>query len=101
MRNSRKIAIVAALVVATGTLAVLSGCASTAPAPVSTPDILTRTLPADVSAQGVVLAAVMIKIADVQQAVTEGLVTPAEVEEARKALEAGTLNLWEQRAEAE
>ena len=79
----------------------LSGCAPAAePEPTPSSDILTRELAADVSASGVVLAAVLMKVGDIEAAVSEGLVTPAEVEEARAALRDGTLELWKQRAES-
>lgn len=79
---------------------VLSGCGTT-PVPVPTPssDILTRVLPADVSPEGVLKAAILLKIANIEDAVQQGLVTPAEVVEARAALAAGTLDFWKQRAE--
>ena len=81
----------------------LTACGGT-PIASSTPatsDILTRTLPPDVSPQGVLTAAVLLKIANIEGAIQQGLVTPAEVAEARKALEEGTLDLWKQRAEAQ
>lgn len=80
----------------------LAACTAT-PMPSATPasDILTRTLPTDVSAKGVVAAAVLIKIANIEDAIQQGLVTPAEVAEAKQALVDGTLDLWKQRAETE
>lgn len=53
-----------------------------------------ETLPADVSASGVVLAATLIASGNVDDAVASGLVTPAEVDEARAAIENGTLDRW-------
>ena len=76
----------------------LAGC-TTAPAEpqpetfVKAPDALT--------AEGVVLAAVLLSTADITAAVAEGLVTPAEVDAARAAIEDGTLDEWRQKAEQE
>ena len=55
----------------------------------------------DVSASGVVLAATLIAGGKIDEAVASGLVTPAEVDEARAAIEGGTLNEWVERAENE
>lgn len=52
-----------------------------------------------VSAAGVVLAAVLLATADIEASVAEGLVTPDEVDEARRAIEDGTLNEWRELAE--
>lgn len=90
---------VGAIVILAGAL---SGCAPEAK-PVVTPsathDILTRELPSDVSAKGVILAAVLLSTADIQAAIESGLVTPAEVATAKQALDDGTLDIWRQRAE--
>lgn len=64
-------------------------------------DIMSMELPTDVSAQGVVLAAVLLSTSDIELALTEGLVTPAEVDLAQAALDDGTLQQWQQRAERE
>jgi len=80
----------------------LSGCATEAQpvvTPSATSDILTMTLPSDVTAQGVVLAAILLSAADIELSIESGLVTPAEVATARQALEDGTLDIWRQRAE--
>lgn len=80
-----------------------TGCASSDTPPAAEPSspILTMELPPDVSATGVVSAAVLLGTADIERAVSEGLVTPAEVAEAEKALAEGTLRYWVERAEAE
>lgn len=52
-----------------------------------------------VSAEGVVLAAVLLSTADIEASVAEGLVTPDEVDEARRAIERGTLDEWRELAE--
>ncbi|MHA6668905.1 hypothetical protein ACX3O0_08535 [Homoserinimonas sp. A447] len=52
-----------------------------------------------VSAEGVVLAAVLLSTADIEASVAEGLVTPDEVDEARRAIEDGTLDEWRELAE--
>lgn len=89
-----------AVVIALG----ISACAPTAK-PVVTPsathDILTRTLPSDVSAKGVLVAAVLLSTADISSALESGLVTPAEVATAQQAISDGTLDIWRQRAEAD
>lgn len=54
---------------------------------------------ATVSAEGVVLAAVLLSTADIEASVAEGLVTPDEVDEARRAIEGGTLDEWRELAE--
>ncbi len=51
-------------------------------------------LPDDVTASGVVLAATLIAAGNIDDAVASGLVTPAEVDEARAAIEEGTLDRW-------
>lgn len=50
--------------------------------------------PDDVTASGVVLAATLIAAGNIDDAVASGLVTPAEVDEARAAIEDGTLDRW-------
>ncbi|MDH6423314.1 hypothetical protein [Aurantimicrobium minutum] len=69
--------------------------------PSATSDILTKKLPSDVSAKGVILAAVLLSTADIGSAVESGLVTPAEVATAKQAISDGTLDFWRQRAESE
>ena len=58
-------------------------------------------LPDSVSPEGVLKAAVLLSTADIEAAVSEGLVTPDEVDAAKRAIETGTLDLWRQRAEEE
>lgn len=88
----------------------LSACAATGPIPVSITDapmaaehssILDQDLPDGLSAQGVVLAAILLSTADISAAVAEGLVTPAEIDAATRAIEDGSLDFWRQRAEAD
>lgn len=55
----------------------------------------------DLTAAGVVLAAVLLTTSDITAAVAEGLVTPAEVDAARAAIADGTLDEWRLKAEAE
>ena len=92
----------ASLLIAVGLLG-FTGCASSDTPPSAEPSspILTMELPADVSATGVVSAAVLLGTADIERAVSEGLVTPAEVAEAERALAEGTLKYWVERAEVE
>jgi hypothetical protein len=61
--------------------------------------ILTAELASDVSAEGVLLAAVLLRAGSIEEAVANGTVTPAEVDEARQAIDESTLDLWQQRAE--
>lgn len=88
--------------IVTGTLA---GCALSVPnesmSVIDGNDILTADLGADVSARGVVLAAVLLVAGDIEKGLAEGIVTPAEVTEARLAIESGTLDMWRQRAESD
>ncbi len=63
--------------------------------------IMTRPLPADVTAKGVVLAAVLLTSGDIDNAVGSGLVTPAEVDTAKTAIDQDLLEFWTQRAEKE
>ena len=58
-------------------------------------------LPDDVRAAGVILAATLIATGNIDDAVASGLVSPAEVDEARKAIESGSLDRWVALAEAE
>jgi hypothetical protein len=64
-------------------------------------NILTMPLPTDVTAAGVIAAAVILRAGSIEEAVANGTVTPAEVDVARQALADGTLELWAQRAEAD
>lgn len=83
----------------------LAGCSTSVPTETTSiiegNDILTADLGNDLSAKGVVLAAVVLVAGDVDKALSDGTVTPAEVEAARKAITEGTLDLWRQRAEAD
>ena len=83
----------------------LTGCSTGVPTETTSiiegNDILTADLGNDLSAKGVVLAAVVLVAGDVEKALKNGTVTPAEVEAARKAITAGNLDLWRQRAEAD
>lgn len=76
----------------------VAGCAAV---PTSESAILTAPLPADVSAEKVVLAAILLTTADIDAAVADGVVTPAEVDAAALAIKDGTVDLWRQRAEAD
>jgi hypothetical protein len=95
-------AAIALAVVFAGTAA---GCATTVPSEsmsvIDGNDILTADLGADVSAQGVVLAAVLLVAGDIDKGLAQGVVTPAEVNEARLAIDSGTLDMWRQRAESD
>jgi hypothetical protein len=80
----------------------LSGCAPGAQpgvTPTAYSDILVQKLPSDVTAKGVLVAAILLSTADIELSIESGLVTPSEVATARQALEDGTLNIWRQRAE--
>ena len=85
--------------------ATLAGCSTTVPTEstsiIEGNDILTADLGNDLSAKGVVMAAVVLVAGDVDKALADGTVTAAEVEAARKAIAAGNLDLWRQRAEAD
>lgn len=85
--------------------ATLVGCSTSVPTETTSViegnDILTANLSADLTAKGVVLAAVVLVAGDVDKALADGTVTAAEVEAARKAITEGTLDLWRQRAEAD
>ena len=76
----------------------VAGCATV---PTTESTILTAPLPADVSAQNVVLAAILLTTADIDAAVADGLVTPAEVDAATLAIKQGTVDLWRKRAESD
>ena len=86
-------------------LATLAGCAPTVPTEsmsvLNGNGILTADLGTDVTARGVVLAAVLLVAGDVDKALTKGVVTASEVQAARKAIDEGTLDMWRQRAEAD
>ena len=77
----------------------MTGCASTVDS--RGEYIMTRALPADVTAKGVVLAAVLLASGDIDNAVGNGLVTPAEVDTAKTAIDQNLLTYWSQRAEKE
>jgi hypothetical protein len=81
-----------------------AGCASQpepAPEQKKHAEILSMQLPADVSAPGVVLAALLLTTSDIEAALAEGIVTPAEVTLAQAAIDDGLLDHWRQRAEQE
>jgi len=86
-------------------LTTLAGCASSVPSEsmsvLDGNEILTADLGNDVTARGVVLAAVLLVAGDVEKALTKGLVTAPEVQAARKAIDEGTLDMWRQRADAD
>ena len=71
----------------------LSGCSQATTTPPDLP------VSSTVSAEGVVLAAVLLSTADIEASVAEGLVTPDEVDEARRAIADGTLDDWRELAE--
>ncbi len=83
----------------------VAGCATNVPTEsmsvIDGNDILTADLAADVSARGVVLAAVLLVAGDIDKGLTQGVVTPAEMAEARLAIDSGTLDMWRQRAESD
>ena len=97
--------IVTTMATAVLVLTTLAGCASSVPTEsmsvLDGSEILTADLGNDVTARGVVLAAVLLVAGDVEKAVTKGLVTPPEVQAARKAIDEGTLDIWRQRADAD
>jgi len=87
---------VGALAIASGTLAACS-----LPTGVESANILNDELPENVSADGVLLAAVILSSGDIQVAVEKSIVSAAEVIAARDAILANTLELWRQRAETD
>jgi hypothetical protein len=109
MEHERKRAssrlIVGTVVSATVLLTTLAGCATSVPSEsmsvLNGNGILTADLGTDVTARGVVLAAVLLVAGDVEKALTKGLVSAPEVDAARKAIAEGTLDMWRQRAEAD
>ena len=86
--------VIGASAIALGTLAACS-----LPTGVESANILTDKLPDNVTADGVLLAAVILSSGDIQAAVEKNIVSPAEVNQARDAILANTLELWRQRAE--
>lgn len=102
MAQPRRVRAILSLSVVALAFASLTACApeTQASAPAQS-DILTMMLPSDVSAQGVVLAAVLLTTSDIELALSEGLVTPAEVDLAQAALDDGTLKQWQERAQNE
>jgi hypothetical protein len=94
-RNRRSIAV--ALLTCAVLFGGLTGCA----APSAEWSIVSGDLPEDVTAKNVLVAAILLSTSDIDGAVAEGLVTPAEVDAAAAAIKDGTLDLWRQRAEAD
>jgi hypothetical protein len=86
-------------------LSTVAGCAQSVPTEsmsvLNGSEILTADLGSDVTARGVVLAAVLLVAGDVEKALTKGLVSTPEVDAARRAIDEGTLDMWRQRAEAD
>jgi hypothetical protein len=87
--------------------ALLVGVAVTGLAACATPpsaagrEIMSRQLNSDVKPSGVVLAGVLLQTGDIEKAVSQGLVTPAEVDEAKIAIEANLMSYWHDRAALE
>ena len=100
-RQRRDRAVLGAIVVAVTTLTsmTLVGCAPTVDSRADY--IMSRPLPSDVTAKGVVLAAILLASGDIDNAVGNGLVTPAEVDTAKTAIAEHLLEYWTQRAEKE
>lgn len=94
---------IVASVVFVASASLLTGCASGIPTSstsiLASDEILTAQLDSEVSARGVVLAAVLLVAGDVEAALDTGLVTSAEVNTAQTAIDEGTVDLWRQRAE--
>lgn len=103
MFSALKMLKISAIVISSVVL--LTGCSSSSTTESSQSPtasaILTMELPDDVTAKGVVLAAVIMKAGNVEEAVANGLVTPAEVDYALEAVEFGLLEDWKNRAEAD
>jgi hypothetical protein len=93
----------AAVALAVASTLMLAGCATSVPTSTTTilaaDEILTADLASDVTARGVVLAAVLLVAGDVESALDKGAVTAAEVNTAQAAVDEGTLDVWRQRAE--
>lgn len=88
-------------VTATALILTLTACTSPATTPTQTKtETTTIVQTADLTAKGVVKASVLISSGDIDAAVSEGLVTPAEVDAAQKAITEGTLQQWVDLAEA-
>ncbi|MEY4102686.1 MAG: hypothetical protein RIR88_820 [Actinomycetota bacterium] len=64
-------------------------------------EIMTRQLSSDIKPSGVLLAGVILQSGDIEKAVSQGLVTPAEVDEAKKAIDANLMSYWHERAALE
>ncbi|MEY4396330.1 MAG: hypothetical protein RLZZ40_86 [Actinomycetota bacterium] len=101
----RKATAALAIVLACVVPASLAGCSREVPTETTSViegnDILTADLGANISAKGVVLAAVILVAGDIDKALADGTVTADEVTAARKAIADGNLDLWRQRAEAD
>jgi hypothetical protein len=95
-RNRRPVAV--ALL---GCAVLFGGMTGCAVAPSAESSILSGDLPENVTAKNVLVAAILLSTSDIDGAVAEGLVTPAEVDAAAAAIKNGTLDLWRQRAEAD
>ena len=95
----------AAVAIAVASSFMLAGCSTVVPTSTTTvlaaDEILTADLASDVTARGVVLAAVLLVAGDVAAALEQGVVTAAEVNTAQVAVDEGTLDVWRQRAEME
>ncbi|MET1043217.1 MAG: hypothetical protein ABWX59_03720 [Microbacteriaceae bacterium] len=81
----------------------LTGCSATAATDshVAADDsaAITDSVTDTVTAEGVLLAAVLLSTADIEAAVAEGLVTPDEVDAAQRAIDDRTLEKWRELAE--
>lgn len=95
----RKLVTGVLVVLGAGAIALGTLAACTLPTGVESANILTDELPENVSADGVLLAAVILSSGDIQGAVEKNIVSSAEVNAARDAILANTLELWRQRAE--
>ena len=101
----RRVVGILGLAVVCAVTPLLTGCASSVPTETTSViegnDILTADLAADVTAKGVVMAAVVLVAGDIDKAIADGTVTAAEAKAAKKAIADGNLDLWRQRAEAD
>jgi hypothetical protein len=84
-------------------LLLATGCASSSSEPGQAPDneVAVKEIPEGVTPQGVLLAAYLLINGDISLAVEESLVSPEEVELARKAIAEKSLQEWADRASSE
>lgn len=95
----------AAFAIAAASVFLVTGCSTVVPEQttlvIGGNEILTAKLADDLSAKGVIAAAVIIVAGDIEKSIKAGNVTRAEATAAQQAITDGTLDLWRRRMQSD